>query len=149
MLGQRQDAEDAAQETFLRVLRSLHRWDATREFEPWLLAIAGNRCRTRLGQRKRKPTWQLAEVVLPDGRPNTRPAEELAEEMNLVLAELRDEYRQAFLMFHQHQMSYVDIGEAMSCPVGTIKTWVHRARRELIDGLRRRGAIEESSDVVR
>ena len=46
MLGQRQDAEDAAQETFVRVLKNLHRWDQARDFEPWLLAIAGNRCRT-------------------------------------------------------------------------------------------------------
>ena len=46
MLGQRQDAEDAAQETFVRVLKNLHRWDPARPFEPWLLTIAGNRCRT-------------------------------------------------------------------------------------------------------
>src|SRR3954468_10312404 len=54
MLGQRQDAEDAAQETFVRVLRNLHRWDAERDFEPWLLAIAGNRCRTALSVRGRR-----------------------------------------------------------------------------------------------
>src|SRR5438132_14091434 len=46
MLGQRQDAEDMAQETFVRALRSLSQWDQEREFLPWLLAIAGNRCRT-------------------------------------------------------------------------------------------------------
>ena len=48
MLGHRQDAEDVAQETFVRVLKNLHRWDQQRDFEPWLLAIAGNRCRTAL-----------------------------------------------------------------------------------------------------
>ncbi len=48
MLGQRQDAEDAAQETFVRMLRSLAAWDGRRDFEPWLLGIAGNRCRTLL-----------------------------------------------------------------------------------------------------
>ena len=51
MLAQRQDAEDAAQETFVRVLKNLHRWDQQRDFEPWLLAIAGNRCRTALAAR--------------------------------------------------------------------------------------------------
>src|ERR687898_466643 len=55
MLGQRQDAEDAAQETFVRVLKNLHRWDQGRDFEPWLFAIAGNRCRTALAARRRKP----------------------------------------------------------------------------------------------
>ena len=55
MLGQREDAEDATQETFLRVARNLHRWDPTRSFEPWLLTIAGNRCRTRLAKLTRRP----------------------------------------------------------------------------------------------
>ena len=55
MLGQRQDAEDMAQETFVRALRSLSHWDQEREFLPWLLAIAGNRCRTCLSQRMRRP----------------------------------------------------------------------------------------------
>ena len=55
MLGQRQDAEDMTQETFIRALKSLSRWDPERDFEPWLLAIAGNRCRTALATRRRKP----------------------------------------------------------------------------------------------
>src|SRR2546430_8045158 len=62
MLGQRQDAEDVAQETFVRVLNNLHRWDAARDFEPWLFAIAGNRCRTALSTRKRRP----AAAMLPE-----------------------------------------------------------------------------------
>src|SRR5262245_66472034 len=60
MLCQRQDAEDAAQETFVRVLKHLHRWDQTREFEPWLLAIAGNRCRTALPSGKRRRVGEPA-----------------------------------------------------------------------------------------
>ena len=48
MLGHRQDAEDATQETFLRVLNNLNQWDQQRPFEPWLFAIASNRCRTCL-----------------------------------------------------------------------------------------------------
>jgi RNA polymerase sigma-70 factor (ECF subfamily) len=67
----------------------------------------------------------------------------------LVLEDLRDEYREAILLFHQGQLSYAEIADAMNCPVGTVKTWVHRARRELIDGLRRRGALEDSSNAVR
>ena len=48
MLGQWQDAEDVVQETFVRVARNLNRWDSSRDFEPWLLTIAANRCRTHL-----------------------------------------------------------------------------------------------------
>src|SRR6478609_10741353 len=55
MLGQRQDAEDVAQETFVRALRNLSQWDSSREFLPWLLAIAGNRCRSCLSRRMRRP----------------------------------------------------------------------------------------------
>src|SRR5437773_9623310 len=60
MLGQRQDAEDAAQETFVRVLKNLHRWDSARASQPWLLAIAGNRCRTALAARRKRPASDLA-----------------------------------------------------------------------------------------
>ncbi len=49
MLRHRQDAEDVAQESFVRALRSLKSWDQKREFLPWLLAIAANRCRTAAG----------------------------------------------------------------------------------------------------
>src|SRR5436305_14798936 len=70
MLGQRQDAEDAAQETFVRVLKNLHRWDQERDFQPWLLTIAGNRCRTALAARKRRPTAELAEESVVDDQPD-------------------------------------------------------------------------------
>src|SRR5258706_4598173 len=80
MLGQRQDAEDVAQETFVRVLKNLHRWDAGRDFEPWLLAIAGNRCRTALSTRKRRPAGEVLPEQLPDGLPDMQAARNLAEE---------------------------------------------------------------------
>jgi RNA polymerase sigma-70 factor (ECF subfamily) len=141
MLGQRQDAEDAAQETFVRVLKNLHRWDPTRDFEPWLFAIAGNRCRTALATRKRRPAAEAMVELIADKEPDHRGAQHLAEELQLALARLRDEYRQAFVLFHQQELSYADIAAAMQVPLGTIKTWVHRARRELIEHLRQRGAI--------
>ena len=147
MLGQRQDAEDAAQETFVRVLKNLHRWDRERDFEPWLFAIAGNRCRTALSARKRRPTAEAVLDIIPDKEPDHRPAQHLAEEVQLALATLRDEYRQAFVLFHEQELSYADIATAMEVPLGTIKTWVHRARRELIDYLRKRGAIPEQMPI--
>jgi len=144
MLGQRQDAEDAAQETFVRVLKNLHRWDPGRDFEPWLLAIAGNRCRTALSSRKRRPASDGMVELVPDDAPDQRAAQHLAEEVQLVLATVRDEYRQAFVLFHQHELSYAEIAKSMSVPLGTVKTWVHRARKDLIGELRRRGALPES-----
>ena len=143
-VDQREDAEDAAQETFLRVLRNLHRWDATRDFEPWLLAIAGNRCRTALSNRKRRPAPQALLEPYPDRAPEEEPARCLAEEVRLALAELRDEYRQAFVLFHEQQLSYAEIGQTLDRPLGTIKTWVHRARKEMIDFLKRREAVHDN-----
>lgn len=151
MLGDRQDAEDMAQETFVRVIRSLDRWDSARAFEPWLLAIAGNRCRTLLATRKRRPDTSpiVADVPAREYDAEAQAHRTLAEEVSLGLADIRDEYRQAFLMFHQHEMSYGDIAASMKCPLGTVKTWIHRARRELIDHLRSRGIVEETSHAVR
>lgn len=148
MLGQRQDAEDAAQETFVRVLKNLHRWDPGRDFEPWLLAIAGNRCRTALSNRKRRPAAEMLPEQVPDGHPDERSAEHLAEEVTLALETVRDDYRQAFILFHEHQLSYEQIAEAMEVPLGTVKTWVHRARRGLIERLRQRGMVEGASHEV-
>ncbi len=145
MLGQRQDAEDAAQETFVRVLKNLHRWDAERDFMPWLLAIAGNRCRTALASRKRRPVAESMVELIADDTPDRCGADQLAEEVHLALADLRPEYSQAFLLFHNQELSYAEIAQAMEVPLGTIKTWVHRARRALIDHLSRRGAIPEPS----
>jgi RNA polymerase sigma-70 factor (ECF subfamily) len=147
MLGHRQDAEDVTQESFVRAMRSLANWDSRREFLPWLLAIAGNRCRTALASRRRlpKPSFEVEE--LPDAR-SVRTERHLGEEVSLALARLRDEYRQAFVLFHEQELTYVEISEVLDCPVGTVKTWVHRARRELADHLRRRGVVEESSDAL-
>jgi RNA polymerase sigma-70 factor (ECF subfamily) len=148
MLGQRQDAEDAAQETFVRVLKNLHRWDPGRDFEPWLLAIAGNRCRTALANRKRRMALEVLPEQLADGHPDDQRAEHLAEEVALALAQVREDYRQAFILFHEHQLSYEEIAEAMEVPLGTVKTWVHRARRCLIERLRQRGVVEGASHEV-
>ncbi len=149
MLRHRQDAEDVTQESFVRVLRGLHTWDQQREFLPWLLAIAGNRCRTHLASRMRQPpTTSLVEHVSDDAV-EVAEARNLAEEVELALSALRDEYRQAFLLFHQHELSYAQISVTLGCPLGTVKTWVHRARRELIAELRHRGVVQESRHAVR
>jgi RNA polymerase sigma-70 factor (ECF subfamily) len=149
MLRHRQDAEDVAQECFVRALRSLPKWDRQREFLPWLLAIAGNRCRTLLSMRTRHPTASSLVEHLGDDEDQLNEARNLAEEVELALGTLRPEYRQAFVLFHQHELSYAQIGETLSCPLGTVKTWVHRARRELIARLTERGVIQESRHAVR
>lgn len=148
MLGRREDAEDAVQETFIRVLRSLPRWDDSRDFEPWLLAIAGNRCRTALALRKRKPAPDSLDELAPVADDDNRD-HHLTEEVQRALGQVREEYRQAFVLFHEHEKSYGEIAEMMSVPLGTIKTWVHRARRDLMDQLRQRGVVEDVRYAMR
>jgi RNA polymerase sigma-70 factor, ECF subfamily len=150
MLGQRQDAEDAAQETFVRVLKNLHRWDPERDFEPWLLAIAGNRCRTALSNRmKRSSPQSLPDDSLADDGPEFSAALGLAEEVQLALERLRGEYREAFVLFHEQERNYAEIAAIMDCPIGTVKTWIHRARLEMMRFLQGRGIGQEYRHAVR
>ena len=149
MLGQRQDAEDVSQESFVRAIRGLPGWDSQRDFAPWLLAIAGNRCRTLLAARARRPRATVAVDDLEDARPDAERATNLAEEVDLALGGLRAEYRQAFVLFHDQQFSYAQIAQAMACPLGTVKTWVHRARQELVQRLRERGVVQEHGGALR
>jgi RNA polymerase sigma-70 factor (ECF subfamily) len=149
MLRHRQDAEDVTQECFVRALRSLRKWDRQRDFLPWLLAIAGNRCRTLLSARMRQPAATSLVEYVSDSRADASEAKNLAEEVELALGTLRAEYRQAFVLFHQHELSYAEISAALECPLGTVKTWVHRARQELIARLTQRGVFQESRNEMR
>jgi RNA polymerase sigma-70 factor (ECF subfamily) len=149
MLGQRQDAEDAAQETFVRMLKSLSRWDASRDFEPWLLAIAGNRCRSALAARQRRPAMGTLADDPPATSTGFEAARHLAEEVQVALGQVRPDYREAFLLFHEHELSYEEVAVALDRPLGTIKTWIHRARHELIASLRKREVLQEPRHAVR
>ena len=144
MLGQREDAEDATQETFVRVAGNLHRWDPTRAFEPWLMTIAGNRCRTRLAKRTRRPKEISLERPVEDNSVQARQAQLLAEELELALQGIRSDYRQAFELFHQHQLEYQEIANELDIPLGTVKTWVHRARQEIVQKLAQREVVAVS-----
>ena len=135
-------AEDVTQEVFLRVFRSLTRWDSTRPLRPWLLGIAVNRCRTWVGRRAARP--ELADYLheTPDHRP-VDDSTELRTEIRAAVDALRDEYREVFVLFHEQGQSYEEIAEAIGRPVGTVKTWLHRARIEILDRLRTRGLVPD------
>jgi RNA polymerase sigma-70 factor (ECF subfamily) len=129
-------------------LRSLANWDSERDFSPWLMAIAGNRCRTWLAGRARRPGPTGLDDRTVDPRSEARP-DHLSEELDLALGRLRAEYRKAFVLFHEQQFSYQEIAAALDCPLGTVKTWVHRARRELAQHLIDSGAIESDAHALR
>src|SRR5207302_1032180 len=138
----RQDAEDVCQEVFLRIFRSLHRWDRSRPLRPWVMGITVNRCRTWLTQRARRP--ELSEYLQDTATDKVADdVDELAREIAAGVAELRPDYRLVFVMFHEQSRPYEEIAEALERPVGTIKTWLHRARLEVLQRLRERGMLTD------
>jgi RNA polymerase sigma factor (sigma-70 family) len=142
ILNHRQDAEDVTQEVFLRVFRSLGRWDQERPFKPWIIGIAVNRCRTWMAQRARRP--ELVDYLQDTiASPPEDESAELRRESDAAVRDLREEYRSVFILFHQHGQPYEEIALALDRPVGTIKTWLHRARLEILERLRKRGMVSE------
>jgi RNA polymerase sigma-70 factor (ECF subfamily) len=144
LLAHRHDAEDVTQEVFLRVFRSLRRWDGRRPLRPWITGIAVNRCRTWIARRRRipRPVACVEDKVYAacddDGQ-------ELLKEIDLALAQLRPEFREAFVLFHERGESYEQIALALARPVGTIKTWLHRSRMQVLSRLRQRGMVPEAA----
>ena len=140
LLHHRHDAEDVAQEVFLRVLRSLKRWDNKRRLKPWIMGIAVNRCRTWMAQRARRP--ELADYLheTPAGREESE-GNEMAREIEAAVRDLRPEYQSVFALFHDQGLPYEEIAQALRKPVGTVKTWLHRARLEVLERLRQRGMV--------
>jgi len=141
MMNHQQDAEDVAQETFVRALRAMGGFDPARPIRPWLLEIAANRCRTALASRARGRMQALNETVEQVSDPRAGPADpdDLAGELERALSGLRPEYRLVFVLFHEQNLSYDEIARTVIRPIGTVKTWLHRARAQLAETLGRRG----------
>lgn len=141
ILGHRQDAEDVTQETFSRFAKHVDQWDVRRPLEPWLVTIAGNRSKTFLARRRAHQSLTNVLEPITDEAYAVRKADGLREELELALATVPAQQRLAFGLFHEQGMSYVQISAEMDCPVGTVKTWVHRARSRVVRILRQREVI--------
>jgi RNA polymerase sigma factor (sigma-70 family) len=142
--GSRADADDLAQETFVRAYRALRRFDAERvltlESRAWLLTITVNLWRNQLRRASRRPRetgYGAPEVVDPRRGPEAA-AEATAEVRVLVglLRELPEHHRVPVVLRHVAGLSYAEISSVLECPVGTAKANVARGLdrlRELAD----------------
>jgi RNA polymerase sigma-70 factor, ECF subfamily len=140
-------AEDLAQDTFVKVLNALGSYRSEYKFSSWIFKIANN---VAIDQLRRRELDTLSLDGAPDARTQQEveatalqatdrsesplaelEARELGSVIERAIAKLRPEYRSCILLRHVEGRSYEEIAEALDLPLGTVKTYIHRARHEL------------------
>ena len=138
LLGEPSEAEEAAQETFLRAYRKLGSYDPDRKFSTWLLSIASHYCIDQL--RRRRLTWlSLEDETLPPGAmtshqpgPEGRAIQSEQEaQIQALLGTLSADYRTVVVLHYWYGLSYEEISEATGSTVSAVKSRLFRARRML------------------
>lgn len=147
MVRDRTLAEDLAQEAFVRAFNAIGSYKTSYKFSNWILKIANNHTIDHLRKRKLdtvsidgSPHASTADeisqsrVVIPSG--DESPQEyvenlELGGQIERAIAELREEYRTVIVLRHVEGYAYDEIADIMDLPLGTVKTYLHRARGEL------------------
>jgi RNA polymerase sigma-70 factor (ECF subfamily) len=142
MLGNAAEAQDVAQEAFLRAHRALRDFRGEARLTTWLHAIASRLCLTRLGAGERRLTRHGEEALgrLPDAGPGPDHAAEqgeLQEALERAIAELPDERRIVVVLRDVEGLGYDEIAAALGVPIGTVRSRLHRARLDLKDKLER------------
>ena len=151
MVRDRETAEDLAQETFIKVLNHIDRYRPEFKLSSWLFKIANNVTIDHLRKRQ-------LDTVSMDGSPHAGTAteveatsfdvearqesaldeieaRELGTAIERAIATLRPEYRSCIMLRHVEGRSYEEIAAILDLPLGTVKTYIHRARHELRDAL--------------
>lgn len=147
MIGDREQAEDLAQESFVKAFNNLDSYNPTYRFSSWLFKIANNHAIDHL-RRARLSTVSIhgsphaastereeeTRIVLESHGESPEQemlALELGSEIEAAIAQLRPDYRTAVILRHIENRPYEEIAEIMEVPIGTVKTFLHRARAEL------------------
>ena len=151
LVGQAHEAEDLAQEVFLRVYKARKKYRARAKFSTWLFTIANNLASNSLRNRLRKPVVPLA--TSDSGPLGPRPAErlaadrgerpsgqmrtkEMADIVRRALEELNERQRTAVILNKFEEMSYAEIAEVMGLSTKAIKSLLNRARTNLREALK-------------
>ena len=139
------EAEDLAQNVFVQVFKSAHRYQVTAKFSTWLFTIARNLCLNEIRRRSRHPAESLeTSQTESDDHPARQfedvktfsPTEnvlhaELENKVQIALDELPENQRTALLLCRQEELSYDDISEVLGCSLSATKSLIHRARETL------------------
>jgi RNA polymerase sigma-70 factor (ECF subfamily) len=155
MIGDREQAEDLAQESFVKAFNNLDSYKPNYRFSSWLFKIANNHAidylrRARLatvsihGSPHATDAERMEETRIVLEAPDESPEQEflaleLGAEIEDAIARLRPDYRVAVILRHIENRPYEEIAEIMEVPIGTVKTYLHRARaalREVLSHLR-------------
>jgi RNA polymerase sigma-70 factor (ECF subfamily) len=134
------EAEELAQETFVRVWQQREKFRAGAEFRPWVFAIAVNLARNRLRWWRRRPTVELHEWSSTEGEgsegmreegPNALERAERAAAVREAIAALPTELREAIVLFEYEQMSQAEIAAVVGATVKAVETRIYRAKEKL------------------
>lgn len=148
LTGNRHDAEDLAQEAFLKVFRSLDSFRGESSFSTWLYRITRNTCLDWLRRRKVSTVSLDDSLETPDGsmprqlQSKTPGPDEILEQkealsrIQAAISSLPEEYRLAAVLRDVMGFTYEETAEIMECSLGTVKSRIHRARGELRGKLR-------------
>jgi RNA polymerase sigma-70 factor (ECF subfamily) len=149
MVRDRELAEDLAQETFVKALNAIESYRPEFKFSSWIFKIANNAAIDHLRRRELDTLEGSPQAETPEaieatalqigGRQESPLAEvearELGGQIEAAIAQLRPEYRSCILLRHVEGRAYEEIAEILNLPLGTVKTYIHRARNELRQAL--------------
>lgn len=145
VMGNREDAEDAVQESFLRAHRYIHTIDVERPFGPWIKQVAANHCYGVHKKRQSEPfPYELDdELNRPDqdmfGQPErVHLAREKQQRTRQAIAALPPHYRIVIELRHFQELSYQEIAAQLDLPLNTIKSHLLRARKMLLERIEER-----------
>jgi RNA polymerase sigma-70 factor (ECF subfamily) len=133
MLDSHEDAQEVAQDAWMRAFRALDRYDASTAFRTWLFAILVNRCRTAMAVRSRRARVLVRDPVALHLAANGHDADvlPLRIELQRAIARLAPDLREAFLLKHVEQLEYTDMSPLLGASVSALKMRVQRACQQL------------------
>lgn len=126
-------AEDMAQEAFLKAFRLLGGFRGDSSFSTWLYRVTSSVCLTELSRRKRRGEVELEPAHMAAAGEDGEPADdaEQAELIRRCVQQLPERYATVITLYYLEEIPYEQIAEVMEIPMGTLKTWMHRARNAL------------------